>query len=771
MGSPAKQLELLLTTYLAVDSNNSLHTSLPFVLSTLTAYDTLNRLALITDEGNDDNNPSKDSPAIRAASALHKWSTRINTLLTSKNAVSQWVGSVLVRVTVMQATSACQKEIRGWCNGLLSVCKVIEESLLVDVVESATVLFVSAKAYPALQRDLNQMYLAKLVAVVCDRMTRIGGSLAPFLRNLRTLIRTFPNALRSQSDKIEIICLQSIARPDSSLETIRMATSTLLDLVRADKDKSTARAGESKVLDKICISIDEVVDAMCESVEDGKQKEEGDGLTGLVLPALDGPFHEQLPTRVGQLDALGSCMCTIIDETITGFSVPKVTDLVRRIYSIATRVHLSDGNDAETQLLRLVLPTVCIKANDILRTLLSRNIFHDFRFVKTIVSKSLDLSQSHSALRLSTYSLITRAIDTFSVDFVHLSISTLSKELTHDIQLGSANRRAAVQQHQQQPQNKKRKLVVTDTTLDTSAAENWDIKLAALNTSHKLILLGQSHAINTDNNNEDVSNTDDPLFSVLQTVLSQLLASATTPQSAVTPWADFGSVLHAYQYGLLNCVVAAMETVTGRSGDILPLGVRLVGVFLWHPDMQIRELCKHGLVVADLAIHPRLPRFEYTSTSITTATKTNISPMDVSEPSSATFGHQINTEGMRPSGKRRLGQDGEEDEALVAPVTPAVAAQAPVRHTAPVTSIISGTLTDFAPVARQPEQQHQQQDPSVADSSDEEQDVQVAQSTFVRPQPPALSVPVPMDTDSDDGDEDAELPEINLEDDDDEDSD
>ncbi|KAI8911248.1 hypothetical protein DFJ77DRAFT_441661 [Powellomyces hirtus] len=496
--SPAWQLELLLSTYLADDS--TLHSSLPFVLRSVSAHGLLRRIADTIADFGDNPNAAKDSPGVRAVSALPKWSTRVATLLgATKQPQLQWAGCCLVRVSAALAPGAFQKDMRGWCNSSVPV------ALAPDVADAATELLIASKPFPALARDLNQMYLAKLVTVLCDRVakseaSRVSLLQAPFLRNILTLLRAFPNGVRSQTEKIEILCLQAVANPSESPEAVDYATSCLLALVRADKEKAS-KAGESKVLNKVAASIDEVLDAMVSY--DG-------GAVGLVLPTLESAYHAQLPIRLAQLEALCSCLCRIIEDTATGFAVDRVVDLVRRIYSITTRSILTDTRDQDALLLRLALPSACVNTNQLLCALLPRNLVHDCKFFSTICAKSLETSRSHATLRQSSYRLLPAAIDAFGSDFVKLALDYVSKEMVNDIQLNA-------------PQAKKRKLQVADTTQDDAAPEDWALKLAALTALERLILLGQPHAAGLD------------LHVLIRTVLASLFASATIPTPSQTP--------------------------------------------------------------------------------------------------------------------------------------------------------------------------------------------------------------------------------------------
>ncbi|KAJ3163533.1 hypothetical protein HDU86_000114 [Geranomyces michiganensis] len=723
MDDPAKQLELLIQSYLRDDA--SLHTALPFVLRAVSDHGLLLRISeTIADLGDDNANATKNSPGARAVSALHKWSTRITALLSARTPVSQWCGCCLVRASVAQAPGAFQKDMRGWCNALLAAAGKIDDMFAHDVSDAATELLLASKAFPALHRDLNQMYLAKLVGRMCDRIGQ--GAISP-------------------SERVEILCLQAIAAPSKTTETLGLATGCLLGLVRIDKE-SAASGGESKVLNKILASLNDVMDAMFISVEDVPTKDEG-APVGLVLPAVDGEYHAQLLGRVAQLDALAYCLCKVITEMTTGFAARKVLDVVRRIYSVVTRVNLYNKGDSDRLLLSITLPTVCMKANDVLCILLSRNLVRDFRFVSTICSKSLEFSTTHTALRVSSYHLVGVAVDAFDCDFVKLALDALAIAIISDVPLdGPANRKTA-QPLAAQPQNKKRKLQVSDSTQDDTAPVNWELKFAALTALERLILFGQPHAANLD--------LHGPLRAVLAALLSSANAKLPVARTLSARDQSFSSPLVAYQHALLRCTLAGIQAGVGRAAaDILPVGARIIAAMLHHPDLRVRDLCRRAAVVVDLAIHPRLPRFEYAAAAAPAA---HVSPLE-------------NVPRPETPGKRRLEVDDEKEEARdrvttnessaihTAVFAPPSAAAAPA--VAESVTIVTTTtrLTEFHsvpheefPATAQPE----------ASEKDEEEDLPI-------PRRPERSDSVPMDMDSaneDDEDDDGELPEINIDED------
>lgn len=168
MDDPAQQLDLILSSFLTEDE--TAHAALPCVLQLVSAQDILTRLYLTANAFSDDT--TRNPLETRAVSSLRKWSTRLGSLVSSKIPRVQWTASCLIRITADQAYSSFQKDVRGWCNGLLSALKMPGNPYAADIIGTITTLLVNSKPFPALQRDLNQMYLAKLITAICDVLRR-----------------------------------------------------------------------------------------------------------------------------------------------------------------------------------------------------------------------------------------------------------------------------------------------------------------------------------------------------------------------------------------------------------------------------------------------------------------------------------------------------------------------------------------------------------------------------------------------------------------------
>ncbi|KND05139.1 uncharacterized protein SPPG_00808 [Spizellomyces punctatus DAOM BR117] len=588
MEDPAQQLELITANFLGDDEK--VHTNLPWILNLLTNNDLLWRLHHVAEEANDLNNLTKGSLATRAISALHKWSVRLSSLLSSKAPTTQWAAACLIRISVEQAYSAFQKEARSWCNGLLTAMKTPNSTYVGDIVRAVTKLLVKSKVFPSLQRDLNQMYLAKVITGICDIIARSTPVEPNILADLQNIITTFPNGAKAHSERIEVICFDIIMRLHEEKQSVRAATGCIVVLAQLKREKG-GDYGESKIIDRVCASVKELLDEIFSSIDAETTTREASN--GLILPPVSGGYHIELPVRISQLQAIVTVLSTILSVTTQSFRVESVVALIRRMYAGAGKAQWYDlGNAFGPKYLRLLVPLVCITANQLLTILLSRKVWTDVEFTWTICAKALEHSRYHHTLRLSGYQLISKAIATFGCEIVRIGSSTLSKAVLHD--MNAYTKPVSVRDPSTAQQSKKRKLDSVDTTKNLEAPDDWDLRIAALNVLEHLILFGQAEA-----NQIDIS----PLT---HSLVSCVFASATrnAPDDAK----------HGYQYQMLKCLLAAMQSCTGRNGDVLALGIKVFASFLYHPDVRVRELCKRGLIVSDLIIHPRLPRFEYTTT-------------------------------------------------------------------------------------------------------------------------------------------------------------
>ncbi|KAI8823041.1 uncharacterized protein EV422DRAFT_523145 [Fimicolochytrium jonesii] len=804
-------LELLLSNYLLLDNpTHAPHRGLSHVLQTVTSRHLLHQLYLLVQEedlktGAGAIPQGKTSLTARAAAALHKWGLRITSLLASKQPAAKWTAACMALVSADQAYGAFQKDIRGWCNGLLVAVKdapggsSVASGFVGDYVGAFSLLLVKSKAFPALQRDLNQLYLAKTVGVVCEKLagsnTDGRASAETKLRlfiELTTLLVNFPNALKASFERIELACVSTLVNMDEPKEVVEAATGCLLTIAKVGKEKGSASVSEAVPVNKIIASIHEVLDLIFSCMPEADRTEAD--IPGFVVPALQGEYGAIVPALLSRYDTFATALFTVLTRTSTAFAATTITALVRRIYAVASRLNLLDSTSLTTNpnvsLLQLSIPSICIKANDFMYAAIIRNACADYKLAWTICSKAIDLSHRHTALRLSAYALVRKCVDVYSSDFVRVGGAVLAKTVANDMKLVSAVTRPGETQQQQQQQqqsgqgSKKRKLHVTsDTPTRDDSHAVWEIKLAALSTLETLIT--SSHT----------EHTELDLTPLLHAALQSLLLSSSTPPIAATAiqphkFNHFDSPVHAYQHALLTVLIAAVECRTGKSGDVLPIAARVFAALLWHPDMRVRETCKTGLRRVDVVVHPRLPRFEY-------ARKEEIVEVEVSAMDALVGNGNVNGSHKRDarpvedgelhgSKKRRIA---EEEVIVVREALPQIATSKPdlevktaaaspaitfpgPKATAPEVSATatpsnhttSSTIPPISRTFQQQQQQHQSQD------ADDEMQIDLPIPTT------ASHIATHVDADGgDDDDEDIELPEIVVdstdEDDDDEDGD
>ncbi|KAI9090313.1 hypothetical protein DFS34DRAFT_654143, partial [Phlyctochytrium arcticum] len=156
--------------------------------------------------------------------------------------------------------------------------------------------------------------------------------------------------------------------------------------------------------------------------------------------------------------------------------------------------------------------------------------------------------------------------------------------------------------------------------LDNSAVV-WDTRLAALDLTNTILLYTSATPTPTSIHLRLVQAL---LRNLLDTFVIPALPPTISPLSALRKGPTFASPIHSYQYAALECLLASVEAQCGinRVADVVVLAIRLFEGFLHHSDLQIQKLCTKALIVTDLIIHPRLPRFDYTPLSIDPATST-----------------------------------------------------------------------------------------------------------------------------------------------------
>ncbi len=99
----SKLLTTLITNY-TLNDDNTIDTNVPFILETITQYQLLSNVG--------------------EQLVLHKWCTRINSLLQSKITKAKWAGICFIKISLEQSEELFIQNLQSWTTTLMVLLTV-----------------------------------------------------------------------------------------------------------------------------------------------------------------------------------------------------------------------------------------------------------------------------------------------------------------------------------------------------------------------------------------------------------------------------------------------------------------------------------------------------------------------------------------------------------------------------------------------------------------------------------------------------------------------
>ncbi|CAG8810821.1 20594_t:CDS:2, partial [Racocetra persica] len=146
-----KLLNSLVVNYTLND--NTVDSFVPFILETITHYQ-----LLVTEKVNN----AKQEISLAEQGPIHKWCTRINSLLQSKVNGAKWAGVSFVKISIQQSETLFTQNLQSWSSALLTLLTRPESTLILsDVILTLSNMFGKTINKPELQREVTSHQLPR----------------------------------------------------------------------------------------------------------------------------------------------------------------------------------------------------------------------------------------------------------------------------------------------------------------------------------------------------------------------------------------------------------------------------------------------------------------------------------------------------------------------------------------------------------------------------------------------------------------------------------
>ncbi|KAJ3178267.1 hypothetical protein HDU85_005264 [Gaertneriomyces sp. JEL0708] len=514
---------------------------------------------------------------------LLKWCTKLSSLLStsSTNVIDKWCAASCIFETIRQVALdeldlVKPKCIHGWCQNLWSATNGREAHTL-DILSVMVQLLIACKSFPELRREVVAVWCGKVVQRACETGMQILSAFSThgeaeandvifIMSLLESLIGTSPSTVKPHFEKVNTFCTETIIRAADSTELVAAATKCMIAICDSSKEKEK-EDGTAKVVEKMYCTAEDVLDGIFGVTV-------SDRPAGYSLsPSTENDEILRLEHHTKQFCGIAQGLFQIVRSTHRGFNVAVLMDLIRRVWSVTYRMHFDQSNTSS----KLVTPFICVSANALLSSLLSRNLLADHTFVWAVCLKGLEMSKGDTMLRVSAYNMVAQGVEAFGCCFGgEAGLENLIDTITSDMSVTASASAASTATNEI-----KRKLEPTKSGVRRSIVESTglaSVKIAALE--------------------------------ALSTVLVALPASVPAGRLGNVALALLQVLFHgspgSYTCQILSCLIK----IAGR-GEAVPVILTVLTRYLWSADPEVRSISKSGLEIVEIVVRGRRPRWEY----------------------------------------------------------------------------------------------------------------------------------------------------------------
>ncbi|KAG9296333.1 hypothetical protein G9A89_014925 [Geosiphon pyriformis] len=544
---------------------------------------------------------------------LHKWCTRVNSLLSSKVSGARWAGVSFVKLSIEQSEALYVENLSSWSLALLNILTRPEPIPTLEVtIATLSELFARTINRPELQRELTSQFLPRFNACLLD-LSENKELLPSIFQALSRSVSLFPSIFRPFVENAQNLCLLIVnGSLGSDTTVVKEAANCLAKISRAGGKSSPSEQWRSNLI-KLMGSMHQVLDKLFDSVDEESQYAKKQ--SSFELPPVSEDYILAFPVFFERFKTLSECMVSMLSSPsphCVQIPVNKIINLLCRVFNICEGTILREHKEKnEFFTLMIGVPTLHLAAIEILASLIlsvGDHLLHSMRLINEIIMKLLNQYRKQPLVRTSIYYLAKLCIQKYGIGFLQLASSPLIYHITEDlivVKRTPTNITEGLSPISGKKAGKKKKTQITNSdnfigtrTVIEQASSN--VQFAALETLNCLLpIYGESLSASS-------RATIDKLL--LTRILDSTLISHT----------ESNDNEHSIQLKLHECLLASAVAASEYQPSIITHALRVFTAGLNSHSYQIQLFCSQALTICDLIYHPRLPsiaRFESTSTT------------------------------------------------------------------------------------------------------------------------------------------------------------
>ncbi|GES91308.1 proline-, glutamic acid- and leucine-rich protein 1 [Rhizophagus clarus] len=569
-----------LTTLIAnyTFNDNKIEAHVPFILETITQHQLLS---------------SKNEPTREQQVALHKWCTRINSLLQSKVTNARWAGVCFIKISLKQSEELFVQNLQSWTTSLMVLLTKSEPTfILKEIITALTEIFNKTQNKPELQREITTQQLPRFNTFLI-KLSGLNKELLPTILNaLSHSVKNFPTIFRPVNDQTQKLCLNILLDDTCYYESelVKMAIECFPRIINFG-GKLNMDYWKLTLL-KLVGSLNNILDRLFDTIDE--EKGISKKLTGFEMPQVSEDYVVAFPILFSRFKCLSECLISLISlPTSSPVQIPvnQILDLLYRVYNIYDVSFVTDSKDKnEYYTLMLGIPSLLINCNKVLSAVtlsVGEHLTRHLRMVSSILLKLLNNSKTRWLLRVSTYNLISLCMQKYGIGLTNfISSSILLSFVIDDIEI--------IQKSQYD--------VSINTTVSTNNKKSGKKKESTQITNSDA-LVSSSGIIYLQTNSDVQCSALEVLKILLKTCGSSISSNKRLSLDNI----------------LLSRILLRNISSTYNSKyqpTILPHALRIFSAGQNSQSIQLRSFCSYALSICDLIFHNRLPPLERTSANI-----------------------------------------------------------------------------------------------------------------------------------------------------------
>ncbi|CAG8592707.1 10905_t:CDS:10 [Funneliformis caledonium] len=401
----SKLLTTLITNY-ALD-DNTVDTNVPFILEAITQYQLLSN--------------------VEEQMVLHKWCTRVNSLLHSKVMKARWAGICFIKISFEQSEEIFLQNLQSWTTTLMILLTKPEPTLVLkEIITTLTELFNKTQNKPELQREITTQQLPRFNTFLI-KLSGLNKRLLPTIFSALSLsVKNFPSIFRPVNEPSQKLCLSILldGTHDYESELSKMAVKCFSYIINfGGKMNNNTHYWKLNLL-KVVGSLNNILDKLFDTIDE--EKDASKKLAGFEMPQASENYIIAFPMLFSKFHCLSECLISLISLPTSlpvQFPVNQVTE---------------SKDKHEYYVLLLGIPSLFMHCNKILCAVVlsvGEHLIIHLRVISSILLKLLNNSKSSWLLRVSTYNLIDLCIQKYGISLTNLISSTLLSFIIDDIKI------------------------------------------------------------------------------------------------------------------------------------------------------------------------------------------------------------------------------------------------------------------------------------------------------------------------------------------------